>query len=483
MIEKFFNFIDGKWVVPFNNKYYVVKNPANQEITGEFPDSTNHDAEKAIESASSAFKSWRTTTAAERVEFIYKFIELLERDKYSIAEAITKELGKPLSESLGEPTRGIKECRFMVGEASRMPGVSVPSDRYFVTSTAYRTPLGVIAAITPWNFPFLTPIRKIIPALIYGCTVVFKPASATPKSAILLVKLLEEAGIPEGVVNLVIGKGSSVGDSICSHPQIKGISFTGSTAIGRRINEMASSSFKKIQLEMGGKNPAIVMDYDDMQFAATQIIANAFANCGQRCTTISRVLVLESKAEMLENELAERIKSLKVGNGLTPGVQIGPLVNSQAGEEVIKAIDEATAMGASIKVGGKRLSSHEYDNGYFIEPTLLINVTPDMRVAREEVFGPLLSVIRVRDFSDAMNIANDTEYGLTSCVFTNNPEEEYIFMRDIDSGMGHINHGTSSEGHMPFGGVKKSGLGPFSIGDTNKEFYTNLKVIYKMFVH
>ncbi|MGI6083951.1 MAG: aldehyde dehydrogenase family protein [Acetivibrionales bacterium] len=483
MSVQYGNYIDGRWQEPKSGQWFESLNPATGEVIGRFAASNEEDANAAVESAARAFLTWSKKLPAERVKVIYKLMDLIERDKEKIAKALTCEQGKPLTESIGEPARSIHECRFMVGESMRMHGMSVPSDRHGVTSTVYRDPIGVVAAITPWNFPFLTPIRKVVPALIYGCTVILKPASDTPHVACLLVELLEEAGAPAGTVNLITGGGSLVGDVLSKHPDVKGISFTGSTDVGRKINISASATFKKIQLEMGGKNPAIVAKYHDLPFAANQIVANAFANAGQRCTTISRVLVVEDVAEELERLMAEKISALKVGNGSLEGTQIGPMINERAGADVMKNVEAAIAAGAIAKTGGKRLTGGIYDKGYFIAPTLLTRVTHDMTIAREEVFGPVLSVIRVKDFDEAMKLANDTRYGLTSSLFTDCSEEEFKFISNIQSGMGHINHGTSSEGHLPFGGVKESGLGPYSIGDSNKEFYTNLKVIYNMYLH
>lgn len=483
MAERYENYIDGKWTPPSSGKYFPSYNPATGEIVGEFAASSAADVDAAAKSAAAAFESWTRKVPFDRVGVIYKFMELLDRDKDAIAGILSREQGKPLTEAIGEPVRGIRECRFMVGEATRMSCTSVPSDRPGVAIHLQRASLGVVAAISPWNFPFLTPIRKIVPALIYGCTVIFKPASDTPLVGVTLMKLLEEAGVPAGVVNLVTGSGGVIGDAIAGHKLISGISFTGSTGVGRRINEKAAASFKKVQLEMGGKNPVIVSKYSDIPFAADQIVANAFSNAGQRCTTISRVLVVESMADAIEKALAERIAALKVGNGMTQGTQIGPMINAAAGEEVMAAVEETLQAGAKAMVGGKRMTGGEFDKGFFIQPTLLTGVTHAMRIAGEEVFGPVLSVIRVKDFAEAMRLANDTAYGLTSAIFTEDAAEEFEFMRDIEAGMGHINHGTSSEGHLPFGGVKESGLGIYSIGDTNKDFYTNLKIIYKMFTH
>jgi acyl-CoA reductase-like NAD-dependent aldehyde dehydrogenase len=476
------NFIDGKWVEANLSEYYKVCNPAiKDEEIASISLAGVEDVEEAVKSAYAAFQSWRKVIASERAEYIYRFIELLEENTDRLGEALCKEQGKPLKEAISEVTRGVKEVRFIAGESARLDGITLPSDRTGVTNTVFRVPIGVVAAITPWNFPVITPLRKIIPALIAGCTVVFKPATNTPLTAVILVELLEEAGLPAGTVNLILGRGGKVGNALVGHPLVKGISFTGSTVVGRNINLKAANNFTKVQLEMGGKNPVIVADYSKLENAAVQIVSAAFANAGQRCTAISRAIVLEKHADELERHIIEKVRQLKVGNGMDMDTQIGPVIGPDALETISSYVDSAVNEGAVIALGGKRLTGGIYDKGWFFEPTIITNVTANMRVAKEEIFGPVLVCIRAKSFEEAIDISNNTEYGLAASIFTDRMDYAYAFAQDVESGMLHINHGTVSEYHMPFGGVKNSGLGTYSIGSTNKDFYTELKVIYTQY--
>jgi alpha-ketoglutaric semialdehyde dehydrogenase len=482
-IKTYQNFIDGKWVVPASGKYYPDINPANyDDIIGNFPLSGREDVDAAVQSAHKAFKLWSKLLPTEREKYIDKFVVLLDQEKQRIGEALCREEGKTLKEALGEPSRGVIECSYFLGEGQRLEGITMPSDRKGVTSVATRVPLGVIAAIAPWNFPFLTPLRKIIPAIATGNTVVFKPAYDTPHCGVLIMELFEKAGLPPGVVNMVLGKGSEIGDAISGNPLVRGITFTGSTSVGRRINEKAAANFTKTQLEMGGKNPCIVAGYKDLDFAADQIASAAFAVTGQRCTSISRVIVLKDQAEELESRIMQKMKSYVMGNGMDPRVTMGPVITRSAGESIMAYIASAKAEGASLKAGGNQLKGGDYDKGFYIEPTLITDVTPKMKVAMEEIFGPVLVSIKVNSFEEAMEVANDTEYGLSASLFSDNLEYIFAFQQDIEVGMAHVNHGTITDGCMPFGGVKSSGIGAFSKGATNKDFYTTYKVNYVKYI-
>jgi acyl-CoA reductase-like NAD-dependent aldehyde dehydrogenase len=473
------NFINGEWVDGSSKETYQVYNPANtNELIGNFTLSTEEDVEKAVNSAHQAFNTWRKIPASERAEYIYRFIELLDQNKDRLGEALCKEQGKPLKEAVSEAVRGVKEMRFVAGEAVRLDGLTLPSDRKGVLNMVIRVPIGVVAAVTPWNFPILTPLRKIVPALISGCTVVFKPASNTPLTAIILMELFRKAGLPSGTVNLVIGKGRKVGDALVGHPLIKGVSFTGSTQVGRGIYQTAAKNFAKVQLELGGKNPVVVAEYGDLEGAAEQIVGSAYTNAGQRCTAISRVIVLEKHADELEKYIIDKVMRFKVGNGMDPETQIGPVASQDALDTIVDYMKVAEQEGANIVLGGNRLVGGIYVSGYYFEPTVITNVTSEMRVAKEEIFGPVLVIIRVNSFEEAVQVSNNTEYGLTASIFTDKMEWAYAFTDDVESGMIHVNNGTISEGHMPFGGVKNSGVGPYSIGGTNKDFYTELKVAY-----
>jgi len=477
------NYIGGQWVAPAAGEYYEIRDPGNRdELVGCFPLSGTGDVDRAVEAAHKAFKSWSRLLPMERAAYIERFIALLEEETPRLGEWLCREQGKPLAEALGEPTRGIKECKYVVGEATRMQGLSLPSERPGVTNTVVRVPIGVVAAITPWNFPLLTPLRKVVPALVAGCTVVLKPSYDTPYCCVMLCELFEKAGLPAGTVNLVMGRGGKIGDALTGNPLVRGVTFTGSTAVGRQINRIASGHFAKMQLEMGGKNPAIVYDYENLDFAAQQIITAAFANAGQRCTAISRVLVKREQAARLEALMADKISRYVVGYGLESGVNVGPVINEAAGKSIMDYIQSARDEGATVSLGGKQLTGGVFDKGFYIEPTLITDVAADMKVAREEVFGPVLTVQKVDSFDEAVEVANGTEYGLAASVFSDKQANIYRFMQEIESGMVHINHGTVSESFMPFGGVKMSGLGSFSIGTTNKDFFTNPKVIYNQYI-
>jgi acyl-CoA reductase-like NAD-dependent aldehyde dehydrogenase len=477
--KRYQNYIDGQWINPGSNEYYKTYSPADKkEIIGEFPLSTGDDVEKAVLAAYRRFQSWKNLSPSERAEYVYRFVEVLEENKERLAEAATKEQGKIYKEALSEPTRGAKEATIIAGEALRLEGIYRPSDSKRTVNYAERVPLGVVAAISPWNFPILNPIRKIIPALIAGNTVVFKPSSNTPLSAVILTEVIEKAGFPAGAVNLVIGSGRKIGDAIVGHPLVRGVSFTGSTDVGRNLNRIAAANFTKVQLEMGGKNAAVVADYKDIEKIAPKIVNAAFTNAGQRCTSISRVIVLKNQVEQLEKLILENAKKIKVGNGLDAGVSMGPVISQQAMESFEEYVKSAEQEGAKVILGGKKLTGGVYDEGYYFEPTILTKVTPKMRVAQEEIFGPVLVIIPVDSYEEAISVCNDTAYGLTATIYTDNSALVYDFAQKVEVGMIRINNLGVSGGNMPFGGVKHSGLGPFSIGSTNMDFFTDLKVVY-----
>lgn len=478
------NFINGEWIASTGGKVYALKEsalPGNN--LGYFPDSTEEDVNLAVKAADEAFCSWSKTPAPTRAAILYRFVDLLEKHKEELAYILSAEQGKVLAESRGEVQRAATEARFAAGETFRVEGQTLPSENEFIRSQVIRSPIGVVAAIAPWNFPVVTPVRKIAPALAYGCTVVLKPASVTPWSSVKIMELLAEAGLPKGVVNLVIGSGSKVGDPLVKHPLVKGISFTGSTKLGVRINEIAASRLARTQLEMGGKNAALVLDYNDLETAAAQIVSAAFTCTGQRCTAISRVIVLENQAEALIEHIKLKMEDIHVGPSWAADVGMGPLINQQQYESVKQYIETGKQEGAELVYGGERLQVQDTDTndkgeGFYLSPTLFTNVKQDMKIAKEEIFGPVLSVMEAADVNEALDIANSTEYGLAASVFTNQLEIAHELSENIDCGMIHINHGTASQAHMPFGGVKNSGFGPFSIGHSNQEFFTVLKAVY-----
>jgi acyl-CoA reductase-like NAD-dependent aldehyde dehydrogenase len=477
------NFINGEWVASDSEKTYPLYEsalPGNK--LGDFPDSNKADVEAAVQAADEAFHTWKKTSASSRSGILYRFADLLERNRDELAYIVSAEQGKVLAESLGEVNRAASEARYAAGEAFRAEGQTLPSENEWIRSEVIRYPIGVVAAIAPWNFPVVTPVRKIAPALAYGCTVVLKPASATPWSAVRIMELLVEAGVPKGVVNLVVGSGSRVGDPLVSHPLVKGISFTGSTDLGLRINGIAASRLAKTQLELGGKNPALVLDYDHLEYAAEQIVSAAFTCTGQRCTAISRVIVLKEKAETLIHHIQEKMKAIRVGPAWGENVNIGPLIDQRHYETVIQYIEEGKSEGAQLLLGGERIHldniGEDQQTGYYLSPALFTKVQKHMRIANEEIFGPVLVVMEAKDLDEALDIANSTEYGLAASVFTTHIETMQYISENLECGMVHINHGTASQVHVPFGGVKKSGFGSFSIGHSNQEFFTGMKAVY-----
>jgi aldehyde dehydrogenase (NAD+) len=478
-MEKHANYIAGKWIAPQTGSYYRRTNPAHPEQElGEFPSSAKSDVDAAIQAAVAGCRSWSETPGPQRGALLFRFAQLLEDANAELAKIITLEQGKALCESTGEVSRAAAEARFMAGEASRTWGQTFPSERAGFSCHTVLEPLGVVAAICPWNFPVVTPVRKIAPALAYGNTVVFKPAYLTPWSAVYVMKLLEKAGLPHGVVNLITGAGSEMGDALVADQRVRGISFTGSTAVGTRLYERAARHLASVQLELGGKNPAVVIDYDDLDGAAREIVSAAFLCSGQRCTAISRVIVGENQADALVGKITERVKQIKVGDGMLDLTTMGPLVSKGQWETVQSYVRQGREAGFSLLTGGSSPVDNPDREGYFYQPTVFDRVRPDSALAQEEIFGPVLPVIRVHDAEEAIAIANDTRYGLAASLFTARAALIPEFAARVEAGMIHINHGTASQSHVPFGGRKESGQGAFSIGPSAKDFFTNIKTVY-----
>lgn len=478
-MERFLNYTQGKWVPPAAGDFYVTHNPAcPTESLGEFPCSMAADAIAAVEAAAAAQSVWRETPGPQRGALLFKFADLLEGSKNELARIITLEQGKAFPEALGEVGRAAVEARYMAGEASRPAGQTFPSERAGFSCQTIEEPLGVVATISPWNFPVITPVRKIAPAIAFGNTVVFKPASLTPCSAVSVIGLLEKAGVPDGVVNLVIGAGSAAGNAIVNHPKVRGISFTGSTDVGLRIYQNAARRNASVQLEMGGKNPAIVFDYDDLDGAAREIVSAAFVCSGQRCTALSRVIVSETQADELADKILAYVSKIRVGNGLIEDTTMGPLVSRAQLQIVADYVHAGVSSGCKLLTGGKSLVENPDQEGYYYAPTVFDHVSPDSPLATDEIFGPVLPIIRARDVEGAISIANATRYGLAASVFTSRMGLANRFAATIETGMVHINHGTASQAHVPFGGRKDSGQGAFSIGPTARDFFTTVKAVY-----
>lgn len=476
----FRSYISGQWLESVSGRTAPNTNPANiNDVIGNIQLATREEARKAVEAAYDAFRPWKRTPAPARGRVIAKAARLMEDNKEELAQILTREEGKTIAEARGELTRAINVVEFCAGESRRLTGETIPSELPANFAYTVKEPHGVVACITPWNFPIAIPAWKIAPALVAGNTVVFKPATNTPATAVRLTEIFNEAGLPPGVLNLVLGSGSEAGDEILNHPAVRAVSFTGSTETGLKIYAQVAPRGVKVQAEMGGKNPVIVLEDCDMDLAVESTAQGAFGSTGQRCTATSRAVVIDTIADEFVEKIVARAKSFKLGDGLDTATNIGPSVDEAQFKTVLKYIDIGREDGAELRCGGRRASGDGLDKGYFVEPTVFDKVTPDMRIAREEIFGPVLAVLRVRDFEEAMMVANDSEYGLSSSVFTNDANNIYRFVDEIETGMTHINSPTTGgEAHIPFGGTKNTGLGAREQGSTSLDFYTELKVVY-----
>ncbi|HYJ46039.1 MAG TPA: aldehyde dehydrogenase family protein [Pyrinomonadaceae bacterium] len=474
------NFINGEWVESVSSRTTENINPANtDDVLGTIRQATRDEARAAVEAASNAFRGWRSTPAPTRGRIIARAARLMEEHKEELAQLLTREEGKTIAESRGELQRSINVAEFCAGESRRMNGETIQSELPSNFAYTIKQPLGVVAVVTPWNFPVAIPVWKIAPALVAGNTVVFKPASLTPATAVRIVEIFEEAGIPKGVLNLILGSGSEAGDEIINHPAVKAVSFTGSNQVGIRLYEEVSRRGAKVQCEMGGKNPVVVLEDADLDLAVESTAQGAFGSSGQRCTATSRAIVVQDVADEFVSRIVKRAESMRIGAGSDPVTEMGPSVDEGQFKTVLDYINIGREDGAELKCGGIRAEGDGLDKGYFVRPTVFDRVTPDMRIAREEIFGPILSVLRVRDFDEAMRVANDSEYGLSSSIFSNDATRIFRFVDEIETGMTHINSPTTGgEAHIPFGGIKATGIGDREQGSTALDFYTELKVVY-----
>jgi methylmalonic acid semialdehyde dehydrogenase len=474
------NFINGEWAESASSRTVNNVNPANtDDVLGVVRQATREEARSAVEAASDAFRGWRSTPAPTRGRIVARAARLLEDEKENLAQLLTREEGKTIAESRGELQRSINVTEFCAGESRRMNGETIQSELPSNFAYTIKQPLGVVACVTPWNFPVAIPIWKIAPALVAGNTVVFKPASLTPATAVRIVELFEEAGIPKGVLNLVLGSGSEAGDEIINHRAVRAVSFTGSNDVGIRMYEQVSRRGAKVQCEMGGKNPVIVLEDADLDLAVESTAQGAFGSSGQRCTATSRAVVVDDIADEFVARIKRRAESMRIGSGADSQTEMGPSVDESQFKTVLSYIEIGREDGAELVCGGTRAEGAGLDKGYFVRPTVFDRVTPEMRLAREEIFGPVLSVLRVRDFDAAMQAANDSEYGLSSSIFTNDAARIFRFVDEIETGMTHINSPTTGgEAHIPFGGIKSTGIGDREQGSTALDFYTELKVVY-----
>ena len=474
------NFIGGKWIESTSSKTVQNVNPANtDDILGANRQATREEARAAVEAAADAFQAWRRTPAPARGKIVAKAARLMEAAKEELATILTHEEGKTISESRGELQRSINVAEFCAGESRRMNGETIFSELPSNFVYTIKQPLGVVACVTPWNFPVAIPTWKIAPALVAGNTVVFKPATITPATAVRIVEIFEEAGIPPGVLNLILGSGSDAGDEIINHPAVKAVSFTGSNGVGIRMYEQVSRRGAKCQCEMGGKNPVVILEDCDMDLAVENTVQGAFGSSGQRCTATSRAVVVDKIADEFVERVSKRAQSMRIGDGMDPQTEMGPSVDEGQFKTVLEYLNIGKEDGATLVCGGERATGNGLDKGFFVKPTVFDHVTPDMRIAREEIFGPVLSVLRVKDFEEALTVANDTEFGLSSSIFTNDAARIFRFVDEIETGMTHINSPTTGgEAHIPFGGIKGTGIGDREQGSTALDFYTELKVVY-----
>ncbi len=480
MAERFRNWIGGEWVDAKNGETFISTNPADPaDALGAFPRSTAEDVAAAVEAADRAFRDWSRTPAPKRAEVLYKVARLLEARKEDLARVMTREMGKVLNEARGDVQEAIDMAYYMAGEGRRLLGYTTPSELPLKACWAIRRPIGRIGLITPWNFPIAVPSWKIFPALIAGNTVVWKPAEDTPRTAYEFAKLFEEAGLPPGVMNVVFGYGEEAGRPLVEHPKIDMISFTGSTEVGRDVYTRAARKLIRVHLEMGGKNPIIVMADADLDLAVDGIVWSAFGTTGQRCTACSRLIVHEPIYDQLLEKLVEDTQALKIGDGLEPGVQVGPVVNEAQLSKIHQYVELGKAEGAKLLVGGERATEGKLAKGYFYKPTIFVDVTPQMRIFREEIFGPVLSVVKARDYDEAIRLANDTTYGLSSAIYTRDVNLAMRAIEDLEAGITYVNHGTiGAEIHLPFGGVKDTGNGGREAGLAALDAYTEWKSVY-----
>jgi aldehyde dehydrogenase (NAD+) len=475
-----YNFIDGEWVSSVSGKLFENRNPANtSDLIGLFQQSVAADAVRAVDAAHRAYQHWRLVPAPKRAELLFRVAQLLAERKEALARDMTREMGKVLDETRSDVQEAIDMTYFIAGEGRRQYGQTVPSELRDKFAMSIRQPVGVAAIITPWNFPMAIPSWKIIPALVCGNTVVFKPATLTPLSALNFVKILEEAGIPRGVVNLVTGGGGDVGNALLVSDAVRIVSFTGSTDVGRIVSTQAAPSFKKVHLEMGGKNVVMVMDDANLDLAVEGCLWGGFGTSGQRCTAASRVVVHQTVYRRFLDQFVERARALRVGDGLEPSTQMGPSISQGQLETVTKYVQIGSQEGARLVCGGHPLSSGAHANGYFHEPTIFADVQPAMRIAQEEIFGPVVSVIPCKSFEDAVVVGNGVQYGLSASIYTQDVNRAFSAMRDMYTGIFYVNAPTiGAEVHLPFGGTKSTGNGHREAGTAALDVFSEWKSVY-----
>lgn len=477
--QTFKNYIGGEWVDAAGTETFESTNPATGETIGAFPRSTPGDVDRAVEAAKDAYERWRLVPAPKRAEILFRVGQRFIDKKDELTELMVREMGKVRAEAGGDVQEAIDMTFYMAGEGRRLFGHTTPSEMPDKFQMSVRMPVGVVGAITPWNFPIAIPSWKIAPALVCGDTVVFKPARDTPMLGERFVEIFEEAGLPPGVLNIVHGGGETVGERLVKHPDVPLISLTGSREVGVRTMENGAPLLKHIHLELGGKNAIIVMDDADVELAVDGILWSAFGTSGQRCTAASRVIASGKVYEALQSQLVERAEKLRLGSGLEADTDVGPVINRSALEKIHSYTEIGKDEGAKLLTGGEVATGDGLDKGFFYRPTVFADVDPGMRIAQEEIFGPTTALIRATDVDEAIRIANEIEYGLSSSIFTRDVNKAFKAMRDLNAGITYINAGTTgAEVHLPFGGTKATGNGHREAGQAALDFYTEWKSIY-----
>ncbi|RXT07901.1 alpha-ketoglutaric semialdehyde dehydrogenase GucD [Ammoniphilus sp. CFH 90114] len=478
-VKTYQNLINGQWVDAQKQEVEKSINPADyREIVGYVPLSTAEDVDMAVKAAKSAFPHWSKLSGGARGDVLRKAADLMEQRVNDIAETLTREMGKTLAEAKGEVMRAVAILRYYSSEGMRSIGEVIPSNEEGTLLFTSRSPLGVVGLITPWNFPVAIPIWKMAPALIYGNTVVMKPALEATVTAMKVMECLQEAGFPPGVINVVSGSGSKVGNALTEHPDVKAISFTGSNQVGQLIALKALERGAKYQLEMGGKNPVVVTQNADLELAAELTVSGSMKSSGQKCTATSRAIVVKEVYDEFREKVLQKVKGIKVGNGLAADTYMGPVASQNQYHNVLAAIQKGIDEGGHVVWGGKPLDQDEMAYGYFIEPTLIENVDPSMWIAQEEVFGPVLALIKVDSLDEALQVANDVKYGLSASIFTNHLNEVFQYLNEIEAGMIRVNGESSGvELQAPFGGVKASSTQAREQGRAAMEFFTTIKTV------
>jgi alpha-ketoglutaric semialdehyde dehydrogenase len=477
--KTFQNYIGGEWVDAAGGETFESTSPATGETIGLFPKSGPEDVDRAVDAAKAAFEEWRLAPAPKRGEILFRFAQLLTDEKDDLAQLMAREMGKVLPEAGGDVQEAIDMSQYMAGEGRRLHGQTTPSELRDKFNMNVRMPIGVVGAITPWNFPIAIPSWKITPALVCGNTVVFKPATDTPALGERFVELLVEAGLPKGVLNIVHGSGREVGERLVQHPDVPVITLTGSRETGVAVMKAAAENLKHVHLELGGKNAIIVLDDADLDLAVEGIVWSAFGTSGQRCTAASRVIVHEAVYDALQKRLVQATEGLRLGPGWESDTDVGPVINRGSLEKIHSYTEIGTGEGARLLTGGEVATGNGLDKGFFYRPTIFGDVEPGMRIAQEEIFGPTTALIPVRDFDEAIQAANGVRFGLSSSIFTRDVNRAFRAMRDLETGITYVNAGTiGAEVHLPFGGTKDTGNGHREAGQAALDVFTEWKSIY-----